>query len=97
MAKLSDDEAKQLAALQAKHDAPDDPGDDDVEWWEDGAGGRGARMRASRARTHGPDWLREHLADRDAKPDEGDGQDGDGQGDGPAGQVKRFQRGRRVG
>jgi hypothetical protein len=96
MGKLTDEQKRQLAELEAARDAPDDTGDDDVEWWEDGKGGRGGRMRASRARSHGPDWLRGMLEDR--KPD-GDGDGGqEAEQPGPkGGQVKRFQSGRRVG
>jgi hypothetical protein len=99
MGKLSKEEADQLAALQAKHEAPDPDDSDDVSWYERTSDGeRGATMRASRARTHGPQWLRDHLADRDDDGDSGqaagsdDGAQAAGGKDPQAGTVKRFQR-----
>src|SRR5215831_4537639 len=94
MGKLTDDEAEALKKLEAKRDAKDDPGDDDVEWWEHPDGSKGGRMRAHRARSHGPDWLRGMLEDKSKDKDAGDGDDaGDGSGkDEPAAGVRRFQR-----
>lgn len=94
MGKLTDEQARQLAELEAARDAPDDTGDDDIEWWEDPSGGRGGRMRAARARSHGPDWLRDMLKDRDETAtgdDKGAGETKDPPA-GTAGGTKRFSR-----
>jgi hypothetical protein len=97
MGKLSKEQADQLAALEAQRDSPDPDDSDEVSWYERTKDGeRGATMRASRAKTHGPGWLREHLTDKDADDGAGDGGDGDsGQADPPtgtAGGTRRFQR-----
>ena len=93
MGKLTDEQARQLAELEAARDAPDDAGDDDVEWWEGPDGSKGGRMRSSRARSHGPGWLRDMLADKEDPPDTG-AQGGEPKDPpaGTAGGTKRFQR-----
>jgi hypothetical protein len=97
MGKLSDDQARQLAELEAARDAPDPDDSDEISWYERGKDGeRGATMKASRARSHGPGWLREALTDKD--PDEGQAPDAAGAGDGgqapgsASPTVRRFQR-----
>lgn len=97
MGKLSDEQKRQLAELEAARDAPDPDDSDEISWYERGKDGeRGATMRASRARTHGPGWLREALTDKPADTgDEGQAPDAGDQGQAPGSAsptVRRFQR-----
>lgn len=94
MGKLTKEQQDQLAALEAARDAPDPDESDEVSWYERTKDGeRGATMKASRAKTHGPQWLRDHLADREDPPaDAGDDAGAQGAAAADGGTVKRFQR-----
>ena len=94
MGKLTKDEAAALAKLQAKAEAPDEPGFD-IEIWD---GDRGAKVPFDL----GKKWLRETFGfDIGGEPGDGDGDGDGGQGEPDAqpgqepGQVRRFG-GRRV-
>lgn len=90
MAKLTDEEAQQLAALRAKEEAPDDPPDDDQ---GDGHDGhvivlQGARADSFLASLLGPAKPAKKAAPRKvakAGSADGDGDQGDGDGDGDQG------------
>jgi len=103
MAKLSDEEAQQLAALRAKEEAPDEPeGDDQGDGDDDGhvIVLRGTRADAFLQSLIGPSKpAKKAAARKPGKPatgDQGDGDQGDGdddQGDGddaPPPRVNRF-------
>jgi hypothetical protein len=102
MAKLSDEEAQQLAALRAKEEAPDEPEGDEQGDGDDGhvIVLRGTRADAFLQSLIGPAKpAKKAAARKPGKPatgDQGDGDQGDGdddQGDGddaPPPRVNRF-------
>lgn len=78
MGKLTDEQAKALAELQAIADGPDD--EDDYEVWIKNDKGHETRIPSKKA----GGWLKEQFGiSLDAIPGgDGDGGDGDGDGDG---------------
>jgi hypothetical protein len=94
MGKLTPEQKRQRDELNALADAPDEDDSDEISWYERTKDGeRGATMRTSRARTHGPDWLKERLADKDDAADDADAPAGK---DAPPDDGKAVRFGRRV-
>jgi hypothetical protein len=94
---LDDDERELVKKHRADKAAKKNQDADAIDWWEEHpeGGRRGATMTAARARSHGPKWLREQLADEDAKPKpEGEGE---GEADDQPAKPRKLPYARRAG